>query len=73
MSGTMTGRAPAFPQGMDAFVRARELDCSKMNIGIVEENTLLRKWYETYGFVHTRAEKYDFFPFTCGYMEKKLL
>lgn len=58
---------------LDAFVRARELDCNKMNIGIVEENTILRKWYESYGFVHTGAEKFDFFPFTCGYMEKKLL
>ena len=58
---------------LDAFVRARELGCNKMNIGIVEENTILRKWYESYGFVHTKAEKFDFFPFTCGYMEKELL
>ncbi|MCR4642522.1 MAG: GNAT family N-acetyltransferase [Lachnospiraceae bacterium] len=57
---------------LDAFVRARELDCRKMNIGIVEENTVLREWYENYGFVHTKAEKFDFFPFTCGYMEKDL-
>ena len=32
-----------------------------MNIGIVEENAVLRSWYEKYGFVHTGAEKYDFF------------
>ena len=57
---------------LDAFVKARELDCTKMTIGIVEENRVLRKWYEKYGFVHTGTEKYDFFPFTCGYMYKDL-
>ena len=45
---------------------------NKMNIGIVEENTVLRKWYEDNGFVHTGTRKFDFFPFTCGYMEKKI-
>ena len=54
------------------FEEAAELSCTKINIGIVEENTVLRKWYETFGFVHTKKEKYDFFPFTCGYMEKRL-
>ncbi len=58
---------------LDAFVRAREFDCTKMNIGIVEENKVLRKWYENYGFVHTGTEKYDFFPFTCGYMSRDLV
>ena len=55
-----------------AFEEAGRLGCTKINIGIVEENTVLRKWYETFGFVHTGTEKYDFFPFTCGYMEKSL-
>ncbi len=53
-----------------AFEKAIELNCSKISIGIVEENAVLRKWDEMYGFVHTGTEKYDFFPFTCGYMEK---
>lgn len=56
-----------------SFEKAKELGCIKMNIGIVEENAVLRKWYEKYGFVHTGTEKYDFFPFTCGYMEKQLV
>jgi ribosomal protein S18 acetylase RimI-like enzyme len=46
--------------------------CRLMNIGIVEENTKLRKWYEDNGAVHTGTQKYDFFPFTCGYMKKEL-
>lgn len=56
----------------DAFERAKKADCIKMNIGIVEENKVLRKWYEDNGFVHIGTKKFDFFPFTCGYMEKNL-
>lgn len=55
-----------------AFQIAEETGCKKMNIGIGEENVVLRKWYEAYGFVHTGTQKFDFFPFTCGYMEKEL-
>lgn len=56
----------------NAFKVAQELKCIKINIGIVEENKVLRKWYESFGFVHTGTQKFDFFPFTCGYMEKNL-
>ena len=56
----------------DAFEKAKALGCSKMKIGIVEENKRLRKWYEENGFAHVGTEKFDFFPFTCGYMEKQL-
>ena len=56
----------------DAFERAKKLGCIKMNIGIVEENQILRKWYEDYDFVHLGCRKYDFFPFTCGYMTREL-
>lgn len=55
-----------------AFQIAGELGCQKMNVGIVEENTVLRRWYEAFGFVHTGTQKFDFFPFTCGYMERRL-
>lgn len=55
-----------------AFDNARNRNCKKMNIGIVEENKLLRDWYEDCGFVHLGTEKFDFFPFTCGYMVKEL-
>ncbi len=53
-----------------AFSLAQKNNCKKINIGIVEENQKLRKWYETFGFEHTGTEKFDFFPFTCGYMKK---
>lgn len=55
-----------------AFENAHGQGCVKMKIGIVEENQVLRKWYEKFGFVHVGTEKFEFFPFTCGYMEKLL-
>ena len=55
-----------------AFKTAGELGCSSMNIGIVEENVTLRKWYEKAGAVHLGTHKFDFFPFTCGYMKKEI-
>lgn len=55
-----------------AISEAKSRGCTKMHIGIVEENVLLRRWYERYGFVHTGTQKFDFFPFTCGYMERTL-
>ncbi len=57
---------------MYAFNVAKDLGCVKINIGIVEENEVLKKWYESFGFVHTGTQKFDYFPFTCGYMERNL-
>ena len=56
----------------DCFTKARMFGKSRLKIGIVEENKVLRSWYEKYGFVHVGTQKFDFFPFTCGYMEKRL-
>ena len=56
----------------DAYIRAKDKGCAKINIGIVEENNVLRKWYEDNGFIHIGTKKFDFFPFTCGYLEKIL-
>ena len=51
---------------------AKALGAKKLKIGIVEENQVLRKWYESNGFIHLGTKKFDFFPFTCGYMEQEL-
>lgn len=56
----------------DSIERAKSLGCTKMNLSIVEENTVLRAWYEAHGFTHTGTKKFDFFPFTCGYLEKNI-
>ena len=52
-----------------AMDTARQQHCSVLNLSIVEENTVLRKWYERNGAVHTGTQKFDFFPFTAGYMK----
>lgn len=41
----------------NAFENARNMNCTKMYIGIVEENQVLRRWYEEYEFVRTGNEK----------------
>lgn len=56
----------------DSFENVKGLGCTKMKLSIVEENKLMRRWYENHGFTHTGTEKLDFFPFTCGYMETDL-
>ena len=55
-----------------AVMTAADIGCKKMNIGIVEENKRLRAWYERLGARHVGTKKFDFFPFTCGYMEKEI-
>lgn len=55
-----------------ACIQAKAMGCSLMNLGIVEENVRLRRWYEAHGAEHIGTEKFDFFPFTCGYMKIKL-
>ncbi len=56
----------------DAYTKSKNMGFKKMNIGIVEENTILKKWYEDNGFICIGTKKFDFFPFTCGYMEREL-
>ena len=51
---------------MDA---ARKQNRTVMHLSIVEENAVLRRWYEQNGAVHTGTEKFGFFPFSCGYMK----
>jgi len=46
-----------------------ELGGSKITIGIVEENTVLKDWYGANGFIHTGVKRFEHLPFTVGYME----
>jgi len=52
--------------------KTKELGGSKITIGIVEENTVLKRWYTTNGFVHTGIKQFEHLPFTVGYMEWEL-
>mgnify|MGYP002563381454 CR=1 FL=1 len=55
-----------------SFSVAKTLGCARMNISIIEENAKLKHWYESFGFKHIETKKFNFFPFTCGYMQKEL-
>lgn len=48
------------------------LGANKIKIGIVEENTILKEWYEKIGFVHTGTKKFEHLPFTVGFMETEI-
>lgn len=49
-----------------------DLNGNKITIGIIDENTVLKKWYESLGFVYTGNKKFDSMPFTAGFMEMNL-
>lgn len=51
-----------------SVMTARKHHCKVMRLSIVEENSVLRNWYEQHGAVHTGTKKFDFLPFTSGYM-----
>ena len=55
-----------------SYSYAKSTGCHVMNIGIVEENTILRKWYEQNGAIRIGTKKFDFFPFTCGFLKREL-
>lgn len=44
----------------------------KITIGIIEDNTVLKDWYETLGFVHKETKRFDSLPFTVGFMELEI-
>ncbi len=41
----------------------------KITIGIIEDNTVLKDWYKSLGFIHTGTKRFDSLPFTVGFME----
>lgn len=51
---------------------ARELGATKITIGIIERNVVLKDWYLRYGFIHTGTRDFPSLPFTVGLMERSL-
>ena len=43
-----------------------------LKIGIIEDNTKLKKWYIKHGFVSTGTKRFEHLPFTVGFMEKRI-
>ncbi len=48
--------------------QAKKRGVGQIIIGIIEENTRLKQWYEAHGFVHTGTKRFDHLPFTVGFM-----
>lgn len=47
----------------------RELDGKVIKVGIIEESTILKKWYMNNGFEPVGTRKFDHLPFTSGYLK----
>jgi ribosomal protein S18 acetylase RimI-like enzyme len=54
---------------------AREIakrGATRIGIGIIDENTVLKNWYRSNGFTETGTKKFDHLPFTVCFMKKEL-
>jgi ribosomal protein S18 acetylase RimI-like enzyme len=49
--------------------KAKELGATKIQLGMIDDNKRLKKWYEENGFVNIGYKKYEKAPFTVGRME----
>lgn len=56
-----------------AFAVARAERATVVSIGIIEENTVLKQWYEAYGFVARGTLTFDHLPFTVCFMGKPVV
>jgi hypothetical protein len=44
----------------------------RIGIGIINENTFLKKWYLNYGFSEIKLKKFKHLPFTVCLMSKEI-
>ncbi|HBA93743.1 MAG TPA: N-acetyltransferase [Ruminococcaceae bacterium] len=51
---------------------SKNIGANKIKIGIIEDNTVLKKWYEQFDFVHTGTKRFSHLPFTVGFMELRI-
>ena len=62
--------------GKDLLGYAKQIVLDKggttIKIDIIEENDILRHWYEANGFIHTETRKFSHLPFTVGFMEASI-
>ena len=47
-------------------------NAKRITIGIIEDNTVLKSWYESLGFIHTGTKRFESLPFMVGFMELSL-
>ena len=51
----------------------KNLEGKKLSIGIINENIVLKKWYEGKGFLESTVTKFEHLPFTMCFMEKPIV
>lgn len=52
------------------FAQVNQMGGTRVSIAIIDENTVLKKWYQDYGFVETGIKKFPHLPFTVCFMDK---
>jgi len=50
----------------------KNLSGEKISMAIVNENAVLKRWYEDYGFTEVRLKRIEHLPFTVCFMELPL-
>ena len=53
----------------DAFERVRQQDGKKVSIAIIDENAVLKKWYQALGFTQTGLKAFPHLPFRVCFLE----
>ncbi|MCL2050561.1 MAG: GNAT family N-acetyltransferase [Lachnospiraceae bacterium] len=53
-------------------LKANEFGKSTIELGMIDDNTRLKKWYENNGFINIGHKKYENAPFTVGRMRYTL-
>jgi GNAT superfamily N-acetyltransferase len=53
---------------VDEYVRGQE--GTRISIGIMDGNIVLKEWYKTHGYVETNMRQFRHLPFTVCFMEK---
>ncbi|UCD48559.1 MAG: GNAT family N-acetyltransferase [Phycisphaerales bacterium] len=55
-----------------ALEQARAIGVTRVEIGIISEDTRLKDWYGRFGFVQTGTKTFDHLPFLVAFMAKEL-
>ncbi|MHB9027035.1 MAG: GNAT family N-acetyltransferase [Armatimonadota bacterium] len=53
-----------------AWEQIKQQDGEKACIGIIDDNTVLKQWYQRQGFIATEIKRFPHLPFTVCLMEK---
>lgn len=67
-------RGKGFGKALVDYVvnEAKKLGISRVEIGIIAEQTELKEWYERLGFFVTREAEFEHLPFRVGFMAREI-